>query len=218
MGIAQNILNLKREIENLNGNIIVVSKKFDTAKIQEAYDAGQRDFAENYVVEALPKIKELENLDINWHFIGRVQTGNLNKIINSFHMIHSISKIEHLKKINDRTDKVQKVLLQIRHDSDLRGFGFDEREILEILEERKLEFYRIDFAGLMYMPPVELEGKQLETSFTWAKGIFDKHKKNMSKDSWDTLSMGMSDDYKMALQMGSSHVRLGTAVFGAREV
>lgn len=217
MEIAQNILNLKKEIEGLDGHLIAVSKKFDISKIKEAYDAGQRDFAENYAAEAIPKIESLKDLDINWHFIGKVQTGSLNKIVNSFHMIHSVCKIEHLRKINNKTEKIQKVLLQIRNPSDHRGEGFDERSLALLFEESRLEFNKIDFSGLMYMPPPDLEGEQLELSFDWAKKIFDKFKTNVSKDSWDILSMGMSGDYRTALQMGSTHVRLGSAIFGARE-
>jgi pyridoxal phosphate enzyme (YggS family) len=216
LGLSQNLKTLKTDIESLGGQLIAVSKKHDEDKIKEAFHAGQIDFAENYLKEAKTKIKNLESLNIRWHYIGRVQTGNLNKLINSFYLIHSISKIEHLKKINERTLNTQKILLQLRMDSDDREEGLRKSDILSILES-ELGFDKVDFSGLMFMPPPHLSDKDLESAFSWASRTFDELSLLVkSKGSWDVLSMGMSGDYKIALKNKASHVRLGTAIFGSR--
>jgi len=217
LGVSQNLKTLKAEIESLGGNLIAVSKKHEESKIEEAYHAGQNDFAENYISEAKIKIKNLENLAIRWHYIGRVQTGNLNKLINSFYLIHSVSKLEHLKKINERTEKTQKILLQLRLDSDEREEGLRKNDVLSILGG-ELNFDKIDFSGLMFMPPPDLSDEELDAAFSWASEAFNELSSLVeSKDSWDVLSMGMSGDYKIALKNKSSHVRLGTAIFGSRD-
>jgi len=207
---------LKEEIEKSGANLIAVSKKFPAEKIKEVHAAGIVDFGENYVAEAIDKIESLKSLSIRWHFIGRVQTGNLNKIIDKFYLLHSLYKIGHIRKINERSKKIQKILLQLQLNSDSRGFGLNESEILKITEQSS-EFKKIDFGGLMFMPPPELSEQELQRAFKWAKQVFDSLKNKMSEtNSWDTLSMGMSSDYKLAIDAGSTHVRIGSAIFGQR--
>jgi len=209
---------LKTQIEKTSGTLIAVSKKFPALDVESVYNSGVRDFGENYISEAVQKIDELKHLDINWHFIGRVQSGNLNKLVNNFYMIHSVYKEDHIKKINDRTDQKQKILLQLQHESDERGFGLSERELTDLLENIS-EYKNIDFSGLMFMPPVELQGEDLRSAFDWAHIVFEglKIKLKDIEASWDTLSMGMSSDFELALESGSTHVRIGTAIFGKRK-
>jgi len=126
---------LKSQVGKLNGTLIAVSKNFSADDVKSVYGAGVRDFGENYLSEALEKIDELKELNINWHFIGRVQSGTLNKLVNRFYMIHSLYKEEHISKINDRSDQKQKVLLQLQHKSDKRGFGLSEVELNDMLRK-----------------------------------------------------------------------------------
>ena len=206
---------LKSQVGKLNGTLIAVSKNFSADDVKSVYGAGVRDFGENYLSEALEKIDELKELNINWHFIGRVQSGTLNKLVNRFYMIHSLYKEEHISKINDRSDQKQKVLLQLQHKSDKRGFGLSEVELNDMLKKVP-EYKNIDFSGLMFMPPAELQGEDLKSALQWAYGVFQTAKNNVkeTKNSWDTMSMGMSSDYELALESGSTHVRIGTAIFG----
>jgi len=209
--------NLKKEIESLNGILIAVSKKFPASDVESVYNSGVRDFGENYISEAVQKIDELKHLDIKWHFIGRVQSGNLNKLVNRFYMIHSLCKLEHIKKINERSAKKQKILLQLQHPSDSRGFGLSDLELSRLIVDAP-SFEKIDFSGLMFMPPAKMKAEDLKNAFLWANTVFESMKIKTSKanSSWNTLSMGMSADFDLALASGSTHVRMGTAIFGQR--
>lgn len=207
---------LNEKIRSAGGNLIAVSKKFPATDVAEVYGLGIRDFGENYVSEALEKMEALRHLDIRWHFIGRVQTGNLNKIINKFYLIHSVYKIEHLKKINGKANKRQKVLLQIQHSKDERGFGLKEEDLFGLLEKLS-NLEKIDFAGLMFIAPPEFEAGELKEAFKWAAGLLKRVKNRVPElGSWDRLSMGMSADYEWALKEGATDVRIGTAIFGNR--
>jgi len=207
---------LNQKVKSLGGELIAVSKKFTDQDVKEVSKAGILDFGENYVSEAVDKIEKLKDLNLRWHFIGRVQSGNLNKIINRFHLIHSICKLEHLRKINERSLARQRVLVQLQHDEDERGFGLKENELLAFLKAASC-FEQIELAGLMFMPPAQFDEKKTEDSFKWAAGVFEKTAEEMlNLDSWKTLSMGMSRDYIAALKAGSTHVRMGTAIFGER--
>jgi pyridoxal phosphate enzyme (YggS family) len=207
---------LKLKIEELGGILIAVSKKFPTEDIEKVYSLGIKDFGENYVAEAIEKIEALKPLNLRWHFIGRVQSGNLNKLVDKFYLIHSLYKIDHIEKINQRTTGKQKILLQIQHKKDERGYGLKEDEIPKFLTEvAKLD--KIELSGLMFIPPAEFDQEEIRSAFKWASAVFLKIKNQMpDSKSWDTLSMGMSGDYEQALEAGSTHVRIGTAVFGKR--
>jgi len=207
---------LKNQIEKLGGNLIAVSKKFSIKDIAKVTSEGIEDFGENYVSEAIEKIEALKELNIRWHFIGRVQSGNLNKIINHFYLIHSVTKLSHLKKINEKSNAKQKVLLQLQHEKDDRGSGLNEKELFDLLKQA-VDFEKIELTGLMFMPPANFTGAELNDAFVWASTVFRSVKNKMPNlDSWDTLSMGMSGDFEQALKAGSTHVRIGTAIFGKR--
>lgn len=217
MADLKNTKILKEKISKAGGCLIAVSKKFPVEDIRAVQSIGVSDFGENYISEALDKIEALSDLKIRWHFIGRVQSGNVNKIVNRFYLIHSIYKLEHLKKINQKTSARQKILLQIQHSKDERGFGIKEGDLFDFLE-KSTELDKIDFAGLMFLPPPEMQGEELARAFKWASNLLQSIRNKMPKlGSWDTLSMGMSSDYELALSEGSTHVRIGTAVFGKRK-
>ncbi len=204
---------LKQEIESLGGHLVAVSKTFGEDRIREVYNQGVRSFGENYLNEALDKIENLKELQIDWHYLGRIQSGTINKIIDQFDLIHTAAKVSHLKKINEKTKRTQKVLIQIRHDQDERDYGVLESELDDFFEKIK-GFDKIRACGLMFIPPVKFEEYKIKESFLWMKSLFEKHKKRNPDIS--ILSMGMSGDYKIALESGSTHVRIGRAVFGER--
>ncbi len=218
MGIKVNIKILKEEIKNLNGNLIAVSKTIEERKIRKAYLLGIRAFGESYLTEACHKIKSLSDLDIEWHYLGRLQNGTLNKVMNKFSLIHTGAKLSHLIKINEKTKGVQKILIQVRHPTDIRDYGVLEGDLeLFLLEALKLD--KIILSGLMFIPPVNMETQNLLAAFLWAKKHFDRLGERIDakrQKNWSILSMGMSKDYLKALNNGATHVRLGRLIFGER--
>lgn len=209
---------LKNKIHHLGGNLIAVSKTVEEKKIRDAYECGLRDFGENYLSEACDKIDNLSDLSIKWHYLGRVQTGTLSKLVNRFSIIHTISKIPHLQKINEKTKDSQSILIQIKHPADTRDYGVLESELVEFLK-KALSFDKIKVLGLMVIPPLDMKEEELSKAFLWARLHFDRVKESLSssqQEDWNMLSMGMSGDYEKALECGSTHVRLGRSIFGER--
>ncbi len=209
---------LKDQVESLGGSLVAVSKTVDEARVKEAYACGLRDFGENYLSEACSKIENLSDLSIRWHYLGRVQTGTLNKLINRFSLIHTIAKLEHLLKINEKTKAPQDVLIQIKHPLDKRDYGVLEEDLDEFLKTAfKLE--NINVLGLMFIAPLDMSGEEIGLSFLWAKKHFDRVRKSLGLEqqkNWSVLSMGMSGDFIDALKHGATHVRLGRSIFGER--
>lgn len=205
---------IQEEVRSLGGELIAVSKTFGSEKIKEVYEAGISDFGENYLGEAIQKTEDLAELKIRWHYLGRVQSGSLNKLLNKFYLIQTIASLDHLKKINQKTESKQKVLIQIRHDSDLRDYGVSEEDLKSFVQEA-CKMDKIILSGLMFLPPVEMKGQDLELAFLWAREQFDKLRELCSQE-WAVLSMGMSGDYRDALKNKATHVRVGRAVFGER--
>ena len=211
------VKNLNKSVKNEGAVLIAVSKNFPSQNLKAVYDLGIRNFGENYLSEAIEKIESLKGLDIKWNFIGRLQTGNINKLIDKFHIIQTLYKEEHIKKIDQRTSLKQKILIQIQDDLDSRESGLKESDLEKILSKAD-SYSKIDFGGLMFMPPPHFSEAQIKDSFDWARSVFVSKKNRMKElgHSWDCLSMGMSGDYQIALKSGSTHVRLGTAIFGKR--
>lgn len=210
---------IKLEVEMYDGNVVAVSKTFGVDSVRAAYELGFRDFGENYAAEAVEKIEVLKDLDIKWHFLGRVQSGTINKIVNKFDLIHTMVKVPHLKKINDKSEKPQKVLIQIKHPNDPRDYGVTEDELVSFVNEAK-RLPNIILAGIMFIPPVDMEKVHLKAAFLWAKEQFKEASSLLGTErvsQFDVLSMGMSGDYEIALENGSTHVRIGRAIFGDRE-
>ncbi len=208
----------KEEVESVGGELIAVSKTFSSEKIREAHGSGIEDFGENYINEAVSKIEELSDLNIKWHYLGRIQSGNLNKLLNRFFLIQTVASLSHLGKINKKTKFKQRVLIQIKHRSDARDYGVDEKDLKSFIEEA-LMFENVILSGLMFIPPVDTKEESLEAVFLWAKEVFDRLRGDLpdpSRCEWKVLSMGMSGDYKKALAVGATHVRLGRALFGER--
>ena len=222
MPIRNNIDNFRDELTSQGCALIAVSKTQPIEKIQEAYEAGQRIFGENKTQEMKAKYESTLHRDIQWHMIGHLQRNKVKYIAPFVSLIHSVDSARLLEEINRQGEKLGRVipcLIQIYIAHEETKFGFDETEFLEFLksdELTKMKFIAIE--GLMGMATftgnhqqVRAEFRQLKTFFETLKAIELPPTVRMKE-----LSMGMSGDYKIAVEEGSTMVRIGTAIFGER--
>jgi len=220
MGIAENIAKIKSEI-NENVKLVAVSKTKPVEDIMEAYDAGHKIFGENKAQELAGKFEALPR-DIEWHFIGHLQTNKVKYIAPFVSLIHGIDSLKLLKTINKEAKKKNRVidcLLQFHIAEEETKFGLDENEADEILTSsgyKELENVRI--TGVMGMATYTTDTEQIRSEFRHLKNIFEtlKEKYFGTDESFKEISMGMSGDYKIAVEEGSTIVRIGSAIFGAR--
>lgn len=218
--IAQRLAQIHAEIDALhapqNVTLIAVSKTKPASEIREAYTAGQTHFGENYLQECLTKQQALTDLAITWHFIGPIQSNKTQAIAQHFSWVHSIDRLKVAKRLNDaRPDHLPAlqccIQVNISNETTKSGLLIDE---LEALAYAFSSFERLQLRGLMAIPaPTEDEGKQ-KAQFDAIKKQFDDL--NTKGFALDTLSMGMSNDYTIAIQAGSNMVRIGSKIFGAR--
>jgi pyridoxal phosphate enzyme (YggS family) len=221
MSIADNIKSLKKETTEINVTLLAVSKTKPAADLQEAYDAGQRLFGENIVQELVEKQEQLPK-DIEWHLIGHLQTNKVKYIAPFISMIQSVDSIKLLQEINKHAEKSKRVIdcllqIYIADEETKFGLGFDEAiELLRSEEYAALKNIRI--RGLMGIATNTDSEKQVKDEYYELKTFFDGIKLSFfrKEDSFDTLSMGMSSDYKLAIEQGSNMVRLGSTIFGGR--
>lgn len=219
-------MNIKNNIEEFTrvlpggSRLIAVSKTQPVEKIQEAYAAGQRLFGENKVQELTAKSEQLPN-DIQWHMIGHLQTNKVKYIVPFVTLIHSIDSLKLLQEVNKQAGKINRVvdcLLQVHIAEEDTKFGFSEAEVLTTLhsdEFRALENIRV--TGLMGMATLTDNTEQIRKEFKSLKTLFDTLKSmSLPSVNMQELSMGMSSDYTIALEEGSTLVRIGTAIFGDR--
>ena len=201
--------------ENLKSHqrLIAVSKGQDLEKIIRLYDKGQRDFGENFLQELKEK-KDLLPNDIRWHFLGNIQSNKIKDIVMCSDLIHSIGRNKILDKILKlESNKKIKILLQLKLGEEETKSGFNEKEIYKILSRN--ESTNIIIKGLMVIAEGGIQKEKLKLQFSQAKNVFEKMK-TMNKDV-EYLSMGMSNDYALALTCGSNMIRIGTSIFGARK-
>ena len=212
MSIATSIIKYRQELGEVN--LVAVSKTKPNEAIQEAYDAGQRDFGENKIQEMVEKHHRLPK-DVRWHMIGHVQTNKIKHMAPFVHMVHGVDRKKVLVELNKqaaKNDRVIGCLLQVHIAKEQTKFGLDRIE-LEMLVKELSEYPNIRVHGLMGMATNTSEDEVVEEEFALLKGLFDQYGEECQ---WDTLSMGMSGDYKLAIKHGSTHVRIGSAIFGAR--
>ncbi|MBD1384905.1 YggS family pyridoxal phosphate-dependent enzyme [Mucilaginibacter rigui] len=223
MSIADNIKSLKKETNEINVTLLAVSKTKPAADLQEAYDAGQRLFGENIVQELVEKHEQLPK-DIEWHLIGHLQTNKVKYIAPFISMIQSVDSLKLLQEINKHAEKSKRVIdcllqIYIADEETKFGLGFDEAiELLRSDEYAALKNIRI--RGLMGIATNTDSEKQIKEEYYELKTFFDGIKVSFfrKEDSFDTLSMGMSSDYKLAIEQGSNMVRLGSTIFGGRVI
>ena len=196
--------------------IVAVSKLQPIAKMRELYSQGQRDFAENYVQEALPKLEELSPLDIQWHFIGRLQRNKVKFVVGSFFLIHSVDTLALAQEINSQAKEKkiqQKILLQVNLSGEETKGGWNRKQLAQDFEAlRQLE--NLEVSGLMTMPPLFPDPEQTRPFFRDLKNLRDELQKSVP--CCRELSMGTSADYQVAASEGATLIRLGTILFGER--
>jgi hypothetical protein len=206
---------LMSEVTPKNVCLVAVSKTKPAADIEELYRLGQRDFGENYVQELADKETVLPK-DIRWHFIGHLQSNKVKFIARFVHLIHGVDSFGLLKEINKqaaRNNRIIDCLLQIHIAEEETKFGFDEQELNALTGLTDLKNVRI--VGLMGMASFTDDMQKVRGEFKNLKNIFDHLKSQMP--AIQTLSMGMSSDYKIAIEEGSTLIRVGSLLFGARE-
>lgn len=201
--------------------LIAVSKTKPVSAIQEAYNAGQRHFGENKVQEMTDKQMLLPK-DIQWHLIGHLQTNKVKYIAPFVSLIHSVDSIKLLREINNQAMKNQRVidcLLQFHIAQEETKFGFSEKEVIELLEsEEYRSMHNIRIVGVMGMASFTEDQNTIHSEFRQLRSFFDelKNKYFSLQNSFSEVSMGMSGDYKIAIEEGSTMVRVGSSIFGSR--
>jgi pyridoxal phosphate enzyme (YggS family) len=209
-------MSIKRNIELIASGLrpgcrlIAVSKTHPPALVQEAYDAGQRVFGENKVQEMVAKYEALPK-DIQWHLIGHLQTNKVKYIAAWVSLIHSVDSAKLAEEIDKQGKKAGRIipcLLQVHIAKEETKFGFDREELLKFLKESKLTHVAIK--GLMGMATLTDNVDQIRSEFRQLHDLF------VEIGNMTELSMGMSSDYKIAMEEGSTMVRIGTAIFGKR--
>ena len=223
MSIADNIISLKKETDNSGVILLAVSKTKPAEDIQQAYDAGQRIFGENHVQELVDKYEQLPK-DIEWHLIGHLQSNKVKYIAPFISMIQSVDSLKLLQEINKHALKHGRVincLLQIYIADEETKFGLGFDEAIELLRSDEFaELKNIRVRGLMGIATNTDKEKQIGEEYYELDMFFKGIKQSFfrKEKSFDTLSMGMSSDYKIAIEKGSTMVRLGSTIFGSRGI
>jgi PLP dependent protein len=196
--------------------IVAVSKKHPVTAIEAAYSAGQRDFGENFVQEAVPKIESLEQSDICWHFIGSIQANKTRDVARFFDWVHTVDRLKIAKRLNDQRPHYAAPLniciqVNLAEEPQKGGVAADE---VGALVEAVCDLSRLRLRGLMTMPPADADADTIEALFL----ELARMRSSLVTRGFelDTLSMGMSADLEAAVSCGSTMVRIGTAIFGPR--
>ncbi len=213
---------MKKKFLNKNYTCVAVSKTKPEKSIKELYDFGYRHFGENKVQELVIKNKNLPK-DIHWHMIGHLQTNKVKMIVPFVYLIHSVDSLKVLSKINKESEKIGKktnCLIQINISNEESKYGFSINEIKEIIINNNLNnFNSIVIKGLMGMASFSDDKLLIKNEFKNLKNLYELIKNNFESNNnidFDTLSMGMSNDYAIALNEGSNMVRIGSLLFGKR--
>jgi pyridoxal phosphate enzyme (YggS family) len=221
MNIASRLNTIKKDLP-ANVRLIAVSKFQKLSTVQEAYHAGQRLFGENRVQELLLKHKSLPE-DVEWHFIGHLQVNKVKQIVPFVAMVHSADSIKLLNELEYCADKFNrrlKVLLQVHIAREETKFGFSFDEIEDFMKNQMPErFPHLIFSGLMGMATLTTNEEQIREEFSGLSALFIHLKDGYfaGNEDFKELSMGMSNDYPIAVEEGSTLVRIGTKIFGERK-
>lgn len=200
--------------------LVAVSKTKPVSDILELYDFGHRDFGENYVQEMVSKAEQLPK-DIRWHFIGHLQTNKVKLIATFVQLIHGVDSLKLLKEINKQGEKFGRVincLLQVHIAREETKFGLNEEELNELVtKSREVSLQNVRVCGLMGMASFTDDMNKVREEFSYLKRLYDKQA-ILSAPNFElqTLSMGMSSDYRVAVEEGSNMVRIGSLLFGER--
>jgi PLP dependent protein len=219
MSIQSNLNTIKATLPE-QVTLVAVSKTKPVSDLMQAYEAGQRIFGENKIQEMADKWEEMPK-DIHWHMIGHVQTNKVKFMAPFVHLIHGVDSLKLLQEINKQALKNNRIidcLLQIYIAEEESKFGLDESELNELLTSSELkEMKNIRILGLMGMATFTENQDQIKKEFTHLKSIFDSIQKIETENlQLNTISMGMSGDYQLAISCGSTMVRIGSSIFGGR--
>ncbi|MGV0830208.1 YggS family pyridoxal phosphate-dependent enzyme [Empedobacter brevis] len=215
MSIQDNLKTIEPTIP-AHVTLVAVSKTKPVEDVQEAYEAGIRDFGENKIQEMCDKYEVLPK-DIRWHMIGHVQTNKVKYMAPFVHLIHGVDSLKLLKEIDKQAQKnnrVIDVLLQQFIADEETKFGLDDKEIRQIMREEIQNLPHVRVVGLMGMATFTNDENQIRSEFKTLKSNFEYLKNNFENIS--ILSMGMSGDYQIAIEEGSTMVRIGSSIFGHR--
>ncbi|WP_312312778.1 YggS family pyridoxal phosphate-dependent enzyme [Empedobacter brevis] len=215
MSIQDNLKTIEPTIP-AHVTLVAVSKTKPVEDLQEAYEAGIRDFGENKIQEMCDKYEVLPK-DIRWHMIGHVQTNKVKYMVPFVHLIHGVDSLKLLKEIDKQAQKnnrVIDVLLQQFIADEETKFGLDDKEIRQIMQEEIQSLPHVRVVGLMGMATFTDDENQIRNEFKTLKSNFEYLKNNFENIS--ILSMGMSGDYQIAIEEGSTMVRIGSSIFGYR--
>ena len=216
MAIAENLLEIKQSLPE-HVTLVAVSKTKPVSELMEAYNAGQRIFGENKIQEMADKFEQMPK-DIEWHMIGHVQTNKVKFMAPFVSLIHGVDSLKLLQEIDKQAQKNNRVidcLLQIHIAEEETKFGLDENELDDLLHSSDFKNLKnIQVKGLMGMATFTENQQQIKKEFLFLKSLFDKSKTINS--NFSILSMGMSGDYELAIECGSTMVRIGSSIFGRR--
>lgn len=221
MRIKENLIEIKNTFVNTDCLLVAVSKTKPIEALKEAYAAGIRDFGENKVQEIVEKQPHMP-VDTQWHMIGHLQRNKVKYIAAFIHLIHGVDSFKLLKEINKEAKKADRIiscLLQIHIAEEENKFGFDKEELEEMLHSEEIkDLQHVKILGLMGMATYTENKEVIRKEFKGLKKLFDalKLKKLPSNFDLKEISMGMSGDYQIAQEEGSTMVRIGSAIFGSR--
>ena len=216
MSVSENIKKYRSELPE-NVKLVAISKTKPNEDLMEAYEAGQRIFGENKIQEMTDKWEELPK-DIEWHMVGHVQRNKVKYMAPYVSLIHAVDSLKLLKEINKRARQNERTidcLLQIKIAKEDSKFGIDSEEAKEILvSEAYSKMEHVNIIGLMGMATFTDDEDQVRSEFKYLKSVFDKFQEQYP--DLKELSMGMSGDYQIAIDCGSTMVRIGSSIFGER--
>ena len=219
MAIAENLVSIKSTLPK-QVTLVAVSKTKPVSDLMQAYEAGQRIFGENKIQEMAEKYQEMPK-DILWHMIGHVQTNKVKFMAPFVHLIHGVDSLKLLQEIDKQAKKNNRIidcLLQIHIAEEETKFGLNQEELIALVSSSLFEEMKnIQIIGLMGMATFTDDKAQVKKEFSHLKNIFENLQRMNPKNSQlNTISMGMSGDYQMAIDCGSTMVRIGSSIFGGR--
>ncbi len=194
-----------------HARLIAVSKARSALDVRAAYEAGQRDFGENYLKEAVAKMTALSDLDIVWHFIGAIQSNKTRDIARRFRWIHTVDRARIASRLDAAAERPLDICVQVNIDAEPQKAGVAPADLPALVAHIR-GLRRLRLRGLMAIPRADGDHR---ASFRALRSLFDAHA-NEAGDHWDSLSMGMSEDFEIAIDEGATMVRIGTAIFGPR--
>ena len=227
MSIKDNIMSIKQNIEEIKKesnrqeevNLMAVTKTVDVDKVLEAIDAGITDIGENKPQELARKYEVIGD-KVRYHLIGTLQTNKVKYIIDKAYMIHSLDRIALCEEIQKRAEKIDKVincLVQVNISKEESKHGLEEEKVIDFVKQVSSDYKNIHIKGLMTMAPFIDNEKEIRKVFKGLKDLSLEIKElNLPNVEMDTLSMGMSHDYKIAIEEGATIIRVGTSIFGER--